>query len=429
MSERESWEKELEALGRDSAAEGAEPVETAAGETETGAEQSFAEEAEERARAAERDFERRLEKAIDRRIRNICLKTFAVAAAVCMVVFLIVSPVGVFFPTPQHVGGMGSASLEEYLGAYYETTRPYVELVPANDQQRRAWTQNRGFGCYTVGLNVLDGKQYWARTGESNVQVTLDRGRFAVKNDPERVLVRDWNAFNYRDSVEGVRADLEGLPRTSYGYISVRANAPVSIETLRESGLEGAILKKESQGVPILGICGGYQMLGQVLRDPLGVEEGGSLRGLGLLPIETDFLPQKTRTQTQGRITKAQGFFAPLEGCAFQGYEIHMGETRHLSGDPAAALTGEGWEKQDGASQGNVLGTYVHGILDGGELAQKLVSLLFARKGLDPQQVEQMDYKAYKEQQYDILADAIRRSLDMDKVYQILEEGAKEERP
>lgn len=239
MSERESWEKELEALGRDSAAEGAEPVETAAGETETGAEQSFAEEAEERARAAERDFERRLEKAIDRRIRNICLKTFAVAAAVCMVVFLIVSPaVGVFFPTPQHVGGMGSASLEEYLGAYYETTRPYVELVPANDQQRRTWTQNRGFGCYTVGLNVLDGKQYWARTGESNVQVTLDRGRFAVKNDPERVLVRDWNAFNYRDSVEGVRADLEGLPRTSYGYISVRANAPVSIETLRESGLD-----------------------------------------------------------------------------------------------------------------------------------------------------------------------------------------------
>ena len=76
-----------------------------------------------------------------------------------------------------------------------------------------------------------------------------------------------------------------------------------------------------------------------------------------------------------------------------------------------------------------MLGTYVHGILDGGELAQKLVSLLFESKGLDPRQVEQMDYKAYKEQQYDILADAIRRSLDMDKVYQILEEGAKEERP
>ena len=135
MSERESWEKELEALGRDSAAEGAEPVETAAGETETGAEQSFAEEAEEGARAAERDFERRLEKAIDRRIRSICLKTIAVVAAVCTVVFLVVSPVvGLFFPSPQRVGGMSSASLEEYLGAYYETTRPYVELVPASDQ-------------------------------------------------------------------------------------------------------------------------------------------------------------------------------------------------------------------------------------------------------------------------------------------------------
>ena len=63
-------------------------------------------------------------------------------------------------------------------------------------------------------------------------------GALCSQNDPERVLVRDWNAFNYRDSVEGVRADLEGLPRTSYGYISVRANAPVSIETLRESGLD-----------------------------------------------------------------------------------------------------------------------------------------------------------------------------------------------
>ena len=239
MSEREAWEKELEALGRDSAAENAELVENAAPSVETGAEEHFAEDAEERTRAAERDFERRLEKAIDRRIRSICLKTIAVVAAVCAVVFLVVSPVvGLFFPSPQRVGGMSSASLEEYLGAYYETTRPYVELVPASDQKRRKWTQNRGFGCYTVGLSALDMKQYWARIGENSVKVTLNWGRYAVKNDPESVLVRNWSAFNYRDSVEEVRADLEGLPRTSYGYISVRAHEPVSIETLRESGLD-----------------------------------------------------------------------------------------------------------------------------------------------------------------------------------------------
>ena len=107
MSEREAWEKELEALGRDSAAENAELVENAAPSVETGAEEHFAEDAEERTRAAERDFERRLEKAIDRRIRSICLKTIAVVAAVCAVVFLVVSPVvGLFFPSPQHVGGM-----------------------------------------------------------------------------------------------------------------------------------------------------------------------------------------------------------------------------------------------------------------------------------------------------------------------------------
>ena len=183
------------------------------------------------------DFERRLEKAIDRRIRNICLKPLLWPPLSAWWCFDRQSGGGVFFPTPQHVNGMGSASLEEYLGAYYETTRPYVELVPANDQQRRAWTQNRGFGCYTVGLNVLDGKQYWARTGESNVQVTRWTGGALRSKTTRRVLVRGWNAFN-RDECRGVRADLEGLPRTSYGYISVRANAPVSIETLRESGLD-----------------------------------------------------------------------------------------------------------------------------------------------------------------------------------------------
>lgn len=254
MSEREAWEKELEALGRDSAAENAELVENAAPSVETGAEERFAEDAEERTRAAERDFERRLEKAIDRRIRSICLKTIAVVAAVCAVVFLVVSPVvGLFFPSPQHVGGMSSASLEEYLGAYYETTRPYVELVPASDQKRRKWTQNRGFGCYTVGLSALDMKQYWARIGENSVKVTLNWGRYAVKNDPESVLVRNWSAFNYRDSVEEVRADLEGLPRTSYGYISVRANEPVSIETLRESGLDVNWIEVYSDGEPVAG--------------------------------------------------------------------------------------------------------------------------------------------------------------------------------
>ena len=149
------------------------------------------------------------------------------------------------------------------------------------------------------------------------------------------------------------------------------------------------------------------------------------MRGMGLLPVDTVFEPQKVRTRVQGQVLAGSGFFAPLEGARFEGYEIHMGRTIPQGElPPLARLEQGGQAKTDGACQGNVLGCYVHGLFDSGDLCRRLAALLFARRGLDPSQVQTVDYAQYKEEQYDKLAQALRESLDMEQIYRIVEAGA-----
>lgn len=188
---------------------------------------------------------------------------------------------------------------------------------------------------------------------------------------------------------------------------------------MRQNGLEGAICKLHRSGTPIFAICGGYQMLGKELRDPLGVEHGGTLRGMGLLDSVTEFRPEKTRTRVSGQVNGITGFWSALSGSDFTGYEIHMGATNH-DNEGFSVLSNGG---RDGAVKGTVLGSYVHGIFDEGDLAQRVISILLERKGLDLDSARTVTFQQYKEQQYDILADGIRRSLDMDAVYKILEQG------
>ena len=185
---------------------------------------------------------------------------------------------------------------------------------------------------------------------------------------------------------------------------------------LRQNGLEPAIQKLASAGTPVLGVCGGYQMLGETLADPEHTE--GTLdfvHGMGLLPIRTTFCAQKTRTRVQAEV-QADAF----AGAKLDSYEIHMGETE-IDGTPFATLS-DG--KQDGCVVGNVFGTYLHGLFDTGELTHRLAEYLCARKGLEIEQAELMTHAAYVQKQYDILADAVRGALDMERIYQILEEQA-----
>lgn len=190
---------------------------------------------------------------------------------------------------------------------------------------------------------------------------------------------------------------------------------------MRENGLEAAIKKLADAGTLVTGVCGGYQMLGEWLRDPYNVEGGGELRGMGLLNTETVFSPEKIRTRVGGRVHALPGALAALSDAELFGYEIHMGNTA-LRGDtrPFAVLEGG---ISDGAIRGNVFGSYVHGLFDGA-LGNALVNLLLAKKGFCPEEGIRLDAIQHREQQFDLLAAAIRKSFDMATIYKIIEEGA-----
>lgn len=186
---------------------------------------------------------------------------------------------------------------------------------------------------------------------------------------------------------------------------------------LRQSGLESAVKRLATNGTPVLGICGGYQMLGRTLSDPEGTEGDvpQTLHGLGLLPVNTVFEPRKTRTRVQGAI------LAPsFAGSRVDGYEIHTGRTT-VQGTPFCRLDNG---QLDGCVSGDTYGTYLHGIFDSGEVTGALIRLLCKKKGLDYAGSTPLDRKTYLDRQYDLLADSVRSALDMNAVYRILEEGA-----
>ena len=244
-------------------------------------------------------------------------------------------------------------------------------------------------------------------------------------------------------------------------------NTMADLRWLFASGMSDAIDELRRRGCVIFGVCGGYQMLGQEISDPDRTEEGGRARGLGFLDTETVFSKEKRRTRVCGRITDFPGILRPLGGMEIEGYEIHMGRTtesrnkadvgcfhKDLSARGAFAADSNcegsnymdscrsdcfcriqdhrtGIETPDGTAAGNIYGTYVHGIFDAPGIARRIVEVLAEHKGVtmnssteNPQNnADETDYQAYKETQYDLLAETLRRHLDMKRIYEILEES------
>ncbi|MDO4518907.1 MAG: cobyric acid synthase [Eubacteriales bacterium] len=241
--------------------------------------------------------------------------------------------------------------------------------------------------------------------------------------------ISNFTDFNPFESIEGVslryvktpselkNPDMIILPGTK--------NTMEDLKWLRESGMEVMILKASANDTFVLGICGGYQMMGETLSDPYHVEAGGSMKGIGLLPIDTVFEKAKTRTQVVGTYLGSDSF-ASMKQTAFHGYEIHMGQTT-LKNDAAYfvkikdEITGS--EREDGAFYKNACGTYVHGLFDSEESAMAIVKLLGMKKGIDVSQMKGVNFAAFKESQYDLLAAELRKHLDMNAIYKILEEG------
>lgn len=162
-------------------------------------------------------------------------------------------------------------------------------------------------------------------------------------------------------------------------------------------------------------------MLGEEISDPLHMEGGGRIAGMGLLPMDTCFGQEKIRTRVRGRILNIEGMLQNLSSVSVEGYEIHMGHTTlHSGACPFCMLTESisGEEKTDGCQAGNVYGTYLHGIFDEGEMAGKLIYALGKAKGIDLENTVPIDLKAYKQMQYDRLAQEIRMGLDIHRVYE-----------
>ena len=199
----------------------------------------------------------------------------------------------------------------------------------------------------------------------------------------------------------------------------VQARRALELAWLRESSLADAIVDAAGRGTPVFGVCGGYQMLGRTLSDPLGTEQKGELSGLGLLPVDTVFTGEKTRTRRHAVCT-----CEPFAGAALAGYEIHMGQTVTNGAVPFCRFADGG---TDGAVCGSVFGTYLHGLFDSGELVEKLALFLAARKGIEIPHVQLESRAAYRQRQYDLLADAVREALNMKRIYEIMEEYADED--
>jgi adenosylcobyric acid synthase len=180
---------------------------------------------------------------------------------------------------------------------------------------------------------------------------------------------------------------------------------------LRRNGVAQAIVRAHREGASVLGICGGYQLMGVEVCDPDHVEgDIERLPGLGLLPVSTTMSGEKVTRQVT---------FKPTWGEEeMQGYEIHMGETKPFGEAKASPLVAISDGRADGYLVDNkCMGTYIHGILDNSRFVDFLLQP-FADK---MQQAERpFDYQAYKEEQYDRLADHVRSHVDMERIYEMM---------
>ena len=235
--------------------------------------------------------------------------------------------------------------------------------------------------------------------------------------------ISNFTDFNVFERMEGVSLryvkeagrlgspDLILLPGTK--------NTMDDLEWMRRSGMERAVVSRAQRKTPVVGICGGYQMLGELLEDPEHVEHGGVMQGMGLLNARTVFGRGKTRTRISGCVIREEDVPYSTTGKDVLGYEIHMGRTWNLGRCQETIRLEDGRADGLGNAVGTVFGTYLHGIFDSGDLASLVVNRLRIRKGLEPRDWH-FDPEAHKQQEYDKLADLVRRSLYMEKIYGIV---------
>lgn len=318
-----------------------------------------------------------------------------------------IDPGGVFAQLYGTVQLMAEEERSRVKGLVINKFRGDPELLSPGLTQFRKWCEIRFAGVVPFLPLSLD--------EEDSVSDRLYRKKEGDDDHLKIVVIRlpyisnytDFTALDQTDGVDVIYtedpskladADLIILPGTR--------RTIEDLQWLKSKGLSARILSRYEQGCPVIGICGGFQMLGRTVVDEVGAENGGREAGLSLLPVDTVFREEKELKQTEGRIGTLSGFFSPLSGASVKGYEIHMGD----SGMGDYLVT----------AQDHVLGTYLHGFFDCSEVRMKLFSALLERTGKKFMPVAMEDAFEKQERELDRLADALRESLDWELIHRII---------
>ncbi|MCW2278539.1 cobyric acid synthase [Heliophilum fasciatum] len=207
-------------------------------------------------------------------------------------------------------------------------------------------------------------------------------------------------------------------------------NTIADMRWLEGTGLATAVRDFASRGKLVWGICGGYQMLGQRIDDPQGVEgDVTTTAGLGLLPMITTMEAEKITERAESILEGHGPFLGPLAGMRVTGYEIHMGRSeattdvrafgRIVRRGETSCDAFEGMVEKDGL----VIGTYLHGIFDNSELRRGLFNELRRKRGWAPLAGAMESALERRQQDYDRLADVVRQNIDMERIYRWMREG------
>ncbi len=253
--------------------------------------------------------------------------------------------------------------------------------------------------------------------------------KVAVIKLPHLSNYTDYNVFSlektvtmrYVESVSDMGdPDLIILPGTK--------NTIEDLMYLKSAGLCEYIVRHARAGKAVIGVCGGYQMLANSLHDPYHTESRiEHMTGLGLIDMDVTFEQEKVTTRVLGQVSKgSKGLLDGMSDAQVEGYEIHMGKSEFGSeAVPCVNITQSNKEDVnilDGVSnaQGNVFGTYIHGIFDNTGFLRGIVNNIRKSKGLTQDNSRTMTFEQYKQSQYDRLADDVRNSIDMEMVYKIM---------
>ena len=306
---------------------------------------------------------------------------------------------------------------------------PYIHNLSIDDED-------------SVSLQYISGKHTGFQDAEElrlNPNIFSNLQPSAISHQPviDIVVIKlprisnftDFNTFTHEKDVKVRFVDkAENIGKPDLLIIPGTKNTIGDLTFLKERGIFGKIIELSRQGTMTIGICGGYQMLGKQINDPHHVESSeDGIQGLGLLETVTTFSREKQTYQVKGSMLEHEHLFPVDDGLV--GYEIHMGETTyngHNSVRPFARITeraGEMVDILDGcvSANGNVIGTYIHGIFDNDEFRSGIINYLRLKKGFKSSDRCHVNSKSIKEHRYNELADIIRRNINMHLVYSMMQ--------